>query len=436
MTTIDQRILIPAAQSVVWEYISDLNNNPSWQADCQNISFLTSKREGPGTRWRYATNKRRDYVAEITAWYNGLGYEYVFIDGPPYRNNRGRIRLQEIAEGTIVQWTFSYEVGGVLAGVRSSSRQVETNMATSLKTLYRQIKQQASDGTFEAKSLMRAAPDVEGRSQYKPRHPSIAKEAAETEQKLRPATVPTAFNEPPVSEGDGQALQAFEIDEPPVAVDDTRPRPAVTGLETDVPPMAIPADVEGEPEFLADMSRFAPPRDTAPKIVTSPVSADADQEPDVQPEIVEEPPSDVHDTQPRTLEEFMPPAAESIPPSVKLAALAKLIDTTSDDATSVVSADEPAEAESEEEEMLTEPLAASQPTEPAAVVIPAPDTKSPSSIWEVFGVPRPSETQEHKAVSQEASQPIVISATSADTPHGEGLRIALRRKLVHLRRPL
>ncbi|HLU12062.1 MAG TPA: SRPBCC family protein, partial [Oceanobacillus sp.] len=116
MTTIDQRVLVPVAQSIVWDYIRNINNNPSWQTDCRSISFLSSKHEGPGTRWRYTTTKGRENVVEITAWYNGLGYEYVFVDGPRFRNNRGRIRLQEIAEGTIVQWTFSFEGGGVFSG--------------------------------------------------------------------------------------------------------------------------------------------------------------------------------------------------------------------------------------------------------------------------------------------------------------------------------
>ena len=55
MTTIDHRILIPAAPDVVWDYISDISRNPEWQVDCREVIFLTSRREGPGLRWRYAT---------------------------------------------------------------------------------------------------------------------------------------------------------------------------------------------------------------------------------------------------------------------------------------------------------------------------------------------------------------------------------------------
>ena len=81
MTTIDHRILIPAAPDVVWDYVSDITHNPDWQVDCQEVIFLTSRREGPGVRWRYATPGGRECVVAVTAWYNGLGYEYYFVDG-------------------------------------------------------------------------------------------------------------------------------------------------------------------------------------------------------------------------------------------------------------------------------------------------------------------------------------------------------------------
>jgi uncharacterized protein YndB with AHSA1/START domain len=121
MTTLDQRILIPVDPQAVWDRISNLAANPGWQTDCRSVSFLTSLRNGAGTRWRYASAGGHEYVVEITAWYDKLGYEYRFVAGAPFQENRGRIRLQEIPEGTVVQWTFSYERGGMLGGIRDSS---------------------------------------------------------------------------------------------------------------------------------------------------------------------------------------------------------------------------------------------------------------------------------------------------------------------------
>jgi len=98
MNIIDQRILIPTSPNVVWGYVSELVNNPDWQADCRSISFLTSARTGKDVRWRSAAKNGREYVVQITAWYDRIGYEYKIVDGVPYKENLGRIRLQEVPE--------------------------------------------------------------------------------------------------------------------------------------------------------------------------------------------------------------------------------------------------------------------------------------------------------------------------------------------------
>lgn len=403
MTTIDHRILIPAPQTIVWAYISDLNNNPAWQQECKDISYLTSRREGPGTRWRYTTDKRREYVVEITAWYNGLGYEYIYVDGPGYKENRGRIRLQEIAEGTIVQWTFTYEIGGMFAGMRNHKRQIESTMAASLKSLYRAIKQLSSDTKADPKSLMRDAPDVEARSQYRPRHPSQApKLQDEDDGQFRPEHPAAIFDEPPVAEGDAQSLASFDFDEPELDIEDTRPRAPITERAT---AEAAPDESQREPEYFIDESRFAPPReaeDTLPGVLSA-----------AEPEA--------------TLSPVMP-EADSL--------------ETSEPA--------PVEPEPVESEMGSETPPAADEEQPAAesagsglpvvepILLPtASPEHSGESIWEIFGVPRPSETQE----AARAPRPDQTADTTPEpvsqppVKAGQGLRILVRRKLVRLRRP-
>ena len=73
MNIIDQRILIPTSPENVWGYISDINNNPNWQAGCRTVSFLTIAHKGQGIRWRYTAKRGREYVVEVTAWYDRLG---------------------------------------------------------------------------------------------------------------------------------------------------------------------------------------------------------------------------------------------------------------------------------------------------------------------------------------------------------------------------
>src|SRR6185436_5009173 len=83
MTILDHRILIPKSPEKIWEFLSDLSQNAAWQVDCKSVSLLTTKTTGSGVRWRYTTTGGRSYVAETTAWYDGLGYEYTFVDGAP-----------------------------------------------------------------------------------------------------------------------------------------------------------------------------------------------------------------------------------------------------------------------------------------------------------------------------------------------------------------
>jgi uncharacterized membrane protein len=126
MIRIDHRILIPTPPNFIWDYVSDLNQNPVWQVNCDSIVFLSQKQKGVGTRWRQRATNRQETVYEILTWYDGLGYEYTMIDGAVFKSLRGRIRLQEIAEGTIVQWTVDYELGGGMLGTLRNSPRYRT----------------------------------------------------------------------------------------------------------------------------------------------------------------------------------------------------------------------------------------------------------------------------------------------------------------------
>ncbi len=318
MNTIEQRILIPTSPEIVWHYICDLSNNPKWQQHCVSISYLTSSHQGAGARWRYRTRKGKEYVAEITAWYDRIGYEYEIIDGGPFHANLGRIRLQDTPDGTIVQWTFSYETRGALSGLRNSlstRRNLENNIVDSLWQLWREMGENRQQIPYEAKSLMRDAPDVEERAQYTPRH------------QLSPITV--------------------ESDEPPIADDDTRPR-----LPVQMPEEPAPAE---EPEFLANIP------DESSDIYQSAIATSGLPTPVVEPE----------------------PAAPAI--------------------------------------------ATSPPIDPK-------DDSGKVSVFEVFGVPKPSETQEARSIVTDTSQ-IVKTSVGENRHYRQGLRSQQRRTLVRLRPP-
>jgi hypothetical protein len=410
MDTIDQRILIPTSPDRVWEYISNIDNNPRWQAGCRRVAFLTSVKNGSGARWRCETDRGSDFVVEVTAWYERMGYEYTIVDGLAFKQNRGRLRLQEVAEGTVIQWTFSYDPGGLLGGLRntiSTRRNFENMIIESLWSLWRQITQQKSDkpADFTAKSLMQDAPDVEARSQYKPRYPSVL-----TQEK--------------------PDLQGATISEPPISDEDTRPRPVKKTAEHDEAGEASPP--ASEPDFLTDVPespQMADPTDTVETIQGDQPTeevAQAQAEPS-QPEPDHSSPAGVGESTPA-------PAPE---PS----------ETT-----------EPAPEKTENE--ILEPSSDTSEIAPAASAVPAetPPTVEPQdtdpakvSVFELFGVARPSDDSGQPAAPSVASPPAeppppppaapepekVLPAT-ATPPLRErriGLRLRLRRSQLKLRSP-
>ncbi len=370
MHTIDQRILIPSSRDFVWDYVSEITNNSQWQTSCQDVRFLTQSQKGQGIRWRYSVGSRRDFVIEVTAWYDGAGYEYTIVDGVTYKQNRGRIRLQEIAEGTIVQWTFSYEPKGLLGNMRNSlmtRRSVEQSIIESLWALWRIItdkQRQNGDQNFTAKSLMRDAPDVEERSKYRPRH-SIS-----------------SYTDEPL------------IEEPPVAEGDTRPRPDEV----------VPSTINDEPDFLTSVdSPFAPPR---PVETLAPIEADKPEQPPIEA------------TPPPPIETTADSPVQSAPSPID---------------------EKPPAAEQRSQQYGPAPIPEPR-DEPPARDLSDEDT-STISVFELFGLPKPSETQEIEAVTLEAdpiTAPPTDPAPAPTLPSAEGRtgwRLRYRSTLVKLRRP-
>ena len=283
-TVIDHAIAIPTRQPVIWEIIRDIAQNPNWQLDSQRVQFLSTSKAGRGTRWRNTTARGKEQVIEILAWYEGLGYEYRIVDGANFENSRGRIRLQEAPEGTIVQWTFSYDVKGFFGNLQNNlgaKRQVDNEVVQGLRKLYGIIKDAKADERIvpeESKAYLKEAPDVEERAKYQPRHPSAVKA-----QELTAIPDADAPYKPPKRSTASVPL----IPEPPIAEDDTHPNAlvqpeALKPLVPDapkpiVPEVAKPQPSLNEPDFLRHMPEQMPISFTPPAPI-SPVAPKAEEE--------------------------------------------------------------------------------------------------------------------------------------------------------------
>jgi hypothetical protein len=438
MNILDHRILIPKSPQIVWEHLSDLSKNQTWQVNLTNLSFLTSKHEGAGVRWRYTTNDGHEYVAEITVWYDRLGYEYTLVDGVSFKQNKGRIRLQEIAEGTIVQWTFSYDTGGFLGGVRNAlsyKRQTEGVMVDSLKMLWRVLNKSNDERDREAKSILRAGLDYEARVQYKPRHPSVKSE-----------TVTTAL------------VNTSGIVEPPISDEDTRPRmPAVLDIPNAPEPEVEAA--ESEPAFLVGLpsetsSEFARKPNLVEIVASENKSSSAAVATSEHPSVVLESPTSV-DSEIQLSEEMQiasdfvnpPGVLPEQPIIVAIAAEPDLVQSSPSDSVA-----EKAEVAASRDtgdtavEMMPEVAAPHLPGDTTAisnkpVVLPdQPHVDTGEvSIFDLFGLPKPSETQEMRPVTLPPASPVTATVQSVAIGHTAspraGLRVSLRRKRIRVRRP-
>ncbi|MFW5691935.1 MAG: SRPBCC family protein [Chloroflexota bacterium] len=425
MNTIDQRILIPAPPDVVWQIISNVQNNPEWQADCRSVSVLTNLTSGQGLRYRAVSAKGRDYVVEITAWYEGVGYAYRIVDGSPYKSNKGTIRLQEIPEGTIVQWMFEYDLSGLFSGVRnaiSTRRNVENAIIESLETLWRTATTSRPAADYVAKSLVREAPDVEARMNYQPRHPSAVRERGKT-----PAPI---------------------IDEPPIQEDDTRPRQVVDVQAPEVPssqpvPDTPPISASNEDAVEAPVVVTSGWGDDAPPLPEPDfLSGALDDEPESKPAARQPVPSP-QEAAPPPLEPAKPdhphqPAPEREPPvpEAEVAAPPPL-----------EPAPDPAPPVSQESSTQDAPL--ELPRLPMTDDESGEIDTSKVSVFDIFGIPKPSETQQMRAITAEdiarAEQAAAPPTTeAAPTSQGAtiviggrrmGLRVVLRSKRLRVRTP-
>lgn len=267
MTLIDRRILITAPPQVVWEVLEDHQSLAKWRNDCQSVSLLTTKGNAVGARRRVRPRLGKDFIEEITVWYDGLGYEYTIVEGSPYKTYTARIRLQATPDGTIVQWTILFQTKsllGRLLGNRRHRGRLSRLCEDSLRRLRRHVEGLGIgiDDKYRSKVGVRPGPSIDERQSI-----GAKRLAAEQARRLANASreistamdvLPTVADiqknaEPPIRKEDTPIIAAVEPPsfikdeltpislkvsaEPPKPADsleDTRPNPAIS-LGSDTP---------------------------------------------------------------------------------------------------------------------------------------------------------------------------------------------------------
>jgi uncharacterized protein YndB with AHSA1/START domain len=374
---IDQRILIDAPPDMIWAFISDPGKLARWHAGYSGVSVLTTQRTGAGTRRRCSpAGGGKDVIEEITTWIEGLGYEYNLVDGGRYRALQGRLRLQPGPDGTTVQWTITYHPKGLFGLLRdqlSGRRRLAQMMADSLRQLRRQIDTLGvrMDEAQRAKNSIQGRLDANARAQYQRRYApppetSVPEAAVSSDQ---PAAGPPVESDIPVPGvpsfvTDLTGNEAIEVEASHKA--DTQPRPPEGLREAMAAQQAADRweeDRPAEPEIAAADTQPAPPEHIEPPSAALPV----------QPPVIQE--SAVQPTDPGHRSATPPHGVPAVPPSFAGELPSDEIPTKPRP---------PREMDAPREGALAEHSATLPPQTPIH------DTGE-ISIWEVFGVRRPSE---------------------------------------------
>lgn len=309
MTLIDQRIIIDAPPDVVWQYLTEPDELRRWHTGYASVSLLTQTM-GEGARRRCAiAGGNKDIIEEITAWVNGWGYEYVIVEGGPFKQYRARLRLQTGPDGTIVNWTVFYLPKGLFGGLADrlgGRRQMARMMADSLRALRRRIDELGikMDADYRARVSIRDRLNFDERTQYQRRYPpseqvqeTLGAEAEDlvagpNQADSTPGDVPPASaTTPPVPTGPvpsfvDQLTREAEVEGQEESFKaDTEPKPPpglreeIQQAQTAAPPPDA-TDPEGTPAYPDDRSRspFARPEFAHPTADRPPQPSAADLE--------------------------------------------------------------------------------------------------------------------------------------------------------------
>ncbi|MBI5929293.1 MAG: SRPBCC family protein [Chloroflexi bacterium] len=279
MTLIDQRILVPAPIQAVWGVIANHSQLPRWRQDCKAVSLLSTRADGVGMRRRVTPAKGKDFIEETIAWYDGVGYEYRLIDGAnQFKSYTARLRLQPTPDGTIVQWTMSFETRGPLGkilGNRRRRRKLEKASAESLRQLRRYIEGMGIkvDDQYREKVGIRSSPDANSRQEYGAK---LAQQQTPTGTPIVEAPLPAQSSQP--TQPAQSTHNNLGIVEPPIKPDDTPsirpvapPSFIVEALMTPLPTSSPTAKPTGSSEIRKSQEM--------PVIATPPVDKDEDTRP-------------------------------------------------------------------------------------------------------------------------------------------------------------
>ncbi len=398
MPIIDQRILIVAPSEAVWPYLSETALYSRWNKGAKQISLLSTKLKGVGVRRRCTDSRGKSVVEEMTAWLDNIGYEYIVIEGP-YKSFIGRLRLQPLPEGTLITWEIDYKLRGAFAGLRDAlgfRRRLRKQTTDSLRILKRTVEASGIrlDPERQKRVAMQADPGLQAR-QARMNEPT-------TRAPMQTPTMPQQpIYSPPrvvVGEDDLTEIPSTLPPAPATSVPTAIPAPPTAAPQITLPPAAVRAEIPPPPV----VGERTIPAAAKPAIPEPPIKVD-----DTKPSIKQV-------AEPTIASSAADDNADSLASTVPIELVAPKPPAPPPTATQNVIVPPPSLPD------LRPPLEPSIPMPtPAPSELPQPPQKMETgemSIWDVFGVSRPSDV--HKKDVQD-----IIASLKPKLPDPEPIQM-------------
>ena len=137
----EKSIFINRPQQEVFDFVTDLSNDPSWQSSIESVEQVSDGPIGVGSTWRYVgkfLGRKNETEIQMTSYEPPRQSTVKAVSGPiPFENTH---KFQKQDGGTLLTFVGQAEIGGFfkmaegLAG-KQIEKQLETDAAALKKLL-------------------------------------------------------------------------------------------------------------------------------------------------------------------------------------------------------------------------------------------------------------------------------------------------------------
>jgi len=137
----EKSVLINCPQQEVFDFVTDLSNDPKWQASIESVRQISDDHTGVGSTFRYESKllgRKSETEIQLTSYDPPNGASVKALNGPIPFENTYRFETQD--GGTLVTFMGWAEIGGFFKiaeglAAKQIEKQLETDAAALKKLL-------------------------------------------------------------------------------------------------------------------------------------------------------------------------------------------------------------------------------------------------------------------------------------------------------------